>query len=605
MTSKTSYFEPALFLRGLKKTFPVWCGYVLLWILFLPLSILNQTQWDPDASTIRELILSGAIASVVTTAILALALAWVLFRFLFRTATSYDIAALPVRRESLFLTNLLCGLAIALGAHLLIALVTFGASAVIGLPNFGACMELVAAAMLSFVGFFGFAVLLCIIVGNAVAMPLIYIVLNFAVYVVVQIGTELLSNFVYGLGSVSDGVLDISMILSPIVLVFAGNIQIIWGWNADYTEKVRVDLGGFPYFCIIAAMGLVCALLAFFLYRRREMERSGDIVAIRWLRPVFLYLFSIGCALVIGYLLSMFTSNTDYNFPLMLALQLAGAFLGYFAAQMMLQKTARVFASKRAWISFAVLCLVLAGTFSAARFGFFGYSQKVPDSRCVSSVSLRGTRVTEKADIESVVALHQEIVDQQETQLSLLRREPYNGLTIQFDYDMQNSSTLRRSFTIDSSSELAQQFDTLYNSPGFVLAREAIPGELTQSDFAGGVIQGYDKNGEAYYYNLSPKQAYELYTTCILPDLTDSSMGERHYINLPTTEVVEAHGYKGSDGSAWTNISIELDMADSWVPSDLRSSTVEATYAAAYWYDLTADATRSLAYAEAHGFLVP
>ena len=74
MTSKTSYFEPALFLRGLKKTFPVWLAYVVLWILFLPLSILNQTQWNPDTSDIRELILSSAIASVVTTAILALSL---------------------------------------------------------------------------------------------------------------------------------------------------------------------------------------------------------------------------------------------------------------------------------------------------------------------------------------------------------------------------------------------------------------------------------------------------------------------------------------------------------------------------------------------------
>ena len=133
MTSKTSYFEPALFLRGLKKTFPVWLAYVVLWVLFLPLSILNRAQWDPKAADIRELILSGAIASVITTAVLALALAWVLFRFLFRTTTAYDIAALPVRRESLFLTNLLCGLAIALGTHLLIALITYGASALIGL----------------------------------------------------------------------------------------------------------------------------------------------------------------------------------------------------------------------------------------------------------------------------------------------------------------------------------------------------------------------------------------------------------------------------------------------------------------------------------------
>lgn len=600
MTSKTSYFEPALFLRGLKKTFPVWLAYVVLWILFLPLGILNQTQWTPDTSDIRELILSGAIASVVTTAILALALAWVLFRFLFRTATSYDIAALPVRRESLFCTNLLCGLAIALGTHLLIALITYGTSALIGFPNLSACMELVAAAMLSFLGFFGFAVLLCIVVGNAVAMPLIYIVLNFAVYVLVQISAQLLSNFVYGLGNVSDNVLYISAILSPIILVFAGNIQVIWGWNADYTDKVRVGIGGFPYFYIIAAMGLVCALLAFLLYRKREMERSGDVVAIRWLRPVFLYLFSIGCALVIGYLLSMFTNNADYNFLIMLALQLAGAFLGYFAAQMMLQKSARVFASKRAWIGFAVLCLVLAGTFSAARFGFFGYSQKVPDVRSVSSVSLRGTRVTEKDDIEAVVALHQEIVDQQETQLALLQSEPYDNCYVTFDYEMQNGRTLRRSFTINGTCELARKFDTLYNSPGFLLSREVIPGELKQSDFAGGAIQGYDKNNEPYYYNLSSKEAYELYTTCILPDLGDSSMGVRHYVNFPTMET-EAE----DDEIVWADISVELDMSDSWVPSDLRASRTEETYSLNYYYDLTTDAARSLAYAEAHGFLVP
>ena len=81
MTSKISFFEPALFLRGLKKTVPVWLGYVLLWVLFLPLNILNRTQWQTtEAADIREIILSSAIAAFVTTAILALVLAWVLFR---------------------------------------------------------------------------------------------------------------------------------------------------------------------------------------------------------------------------------------------------------------------------------------------------------------------------------------------------------------------------------------------------------------------------------------------------------------------------------------------------------------------------------------------
>lgn len=594
MTSKTSFFEPALFLRGLKKTFPVWFGYIVLWVLFLPLSIVNQSRWEPRADEITELILSSTVASAATAAILALALAWVLFRFLFRSVTAYDIAALPVRRESLFVTNMLCGLSVALGAHLLVALLTFGASALIGLPAAGACGEYLAASMLSFVGFFGFAVLLAIIVGNAVAMPLIYIVLNFAAYVVVQIVAQLLGNFVYGLGSVSDGVLEIAMLLSPLTLVLGGRVQLVFGWNEDYTQQIGVQIGGFPYFYLIAAMGVISAVLAFFLMRRREMERSGDIIAIRALRPVFLYLFSIGCALVIGYVLSMFTSNTEYNFPLMLALQLAGAFLGYFAAQMMLQKSVRVFAGKRTWIGFAALCLVLAGTFSAARFGLFGYSSKVPDARGVKAVSLRYTRVTDPADIEAVVALHQAIADAQDEQLSLLQADPYNTSMVQLSYEMQDGSTLHRCFEIRSGSDLAYQANTLYNSPSFLIAREAIPGELTEKDFLGGAISGSDRNGNELYYSLSSKEAYELYTICILPDLGESSIGVQNYVNLPTVE---------SDASDWTGYSVALDMSERWVPTNYDPS-VESTISLNYWYDITADAARTVGYIKSLGFPV-
>ena len=76
----------------------------------------------------------------------------------------------------------------------------------------------------------------------------------------------------------------------------------------DPVSYTHLDVYKRQYFYIFAAMGLVCAVLAFFLFRRREMERSGDVVAIRALRPVFLCLFSLGCALVIGYLLAMFVS---------------------------------------------------------------------------------------------------------------------------------------------------------------------------------------------------------------------------------------------------------------------------------------------------------
>ena len=594
MTSKTSYFEPALFLRGLKKTFPVWFGYLVLWLLFLPLNILNEFQRGPSITDIYGMICPCTVASVVTTAVLALALAWALFHFLFRTTTAYDIAALPVRRESLFLTNFLCGLGIAFAAHLLIALVTFAATAIVGIPAFGVCMQFLAGSMLSFLGFFGFAVLIAIIVGNAVAMPLIYIVLNFAAFAVIMIVTELLTRFVYGLGEVSDSVLYIAMILSPLTLVFGGNVQVVYGWNESYTQRVGVTIGGFSYLYIIAAMGLISAVVAFFLLRKREMERSGDVVAIRALRPVFLYLFSVGCALVIGYVLAMLSSNSQYNFPIMLLLQLVGAFLGYFAAQMMLQKSVRVFTGKRTWIGFAALCFVLAATFSVARFDLFGYSKKVPDARSVKVVSFDHTRVSDKADIEAVVALHQQVVAQQHAQLSLLQNEPYNSSYLEFDYVLNDGSTLHRRFEVSNASDLPQQADTLLNSRSFLIARNAIPGDVQPGDISGGVIYGNNKNGDWTNYTLSSQAAYALYTTCILPDLTESAIGLVHYST--SSEV--------SSEIIWTDITIEINMSDTWHPRYYPADTGGA-YSLSYDYSLTTDASRCIDYVEELGFAVP
>ena len=77
-------------------------------------------------------------------------------------------------------------------------------------------------------------------------------------------------------------------------------------------------------------------------------------------------------------------------------------------------------------------------------------------------------------------------------------------------------------------------------------------------------------------------------------------MGVRHYVNFPTMET-EAE----DDEIVWADITVELNMSDLWIPSNMLSSRIEATYSASYYYDLTTDSTRSLAYADAHGFLVP
>ena len=74
-------------------------------------------------------------------------------------------------------------------------------------------------------------------------------------------------------------------------------------------------LVGWGYLGILAGVGVVFAVCAYLLLQHREMERSGDVIAVRQLRPAALYGFTIGCALVIGVLLvELLSGNASDNF---------------------------------------------------------------------------------------------------------------------------------------------------------------------------------------------------------------------------------------------------------------------------------------------------
>lgn len=79
------------------------------------------------------------------------------------------------------------------------------------------------------------------------------------------------------------------------------------------------------------------------------MERSGDVIAVKPLRPVFLYCFTVGCSIVISYVISSMQASLfgSEGFRRALLFLILGAFLGYFIAQMLLQKTVAVLPGRK------------------------------------------------------------------------------------------------------------------------------------------------------------------------------------------------------------------------------------------------------------------
>lgn len=545
MTSKISCFDRAVFRRALKKTAPVWILYTL-YELLLPLRLFSfcrgvSSCTDDFLVQIEKTILGYArINASLLPFLLGGLLAWVLFFWLFRAGTAYFYAALPVRRETLFLTNYLTGLLLCAAPALLSSLLLWAVGAGFGAAVFVPAMQVFTATMLGFLLFFSFAVLVCCVVGQMAAMPIVYVILNFTFFVLETIVRHLLFTFVYGMPySQSSTMQSFALHATPVLGLLQGGFRVQTDWlerDGMYYMEYAPRLEGWSYLGMLAVLGLVFALCAFLLLKHREMERSGDVIAVGWLRPVALYVFTIGCALVLGALMAeLFSSNTSDNFWYVLLFSCAGAFVGYFAGKMLLQKTLHVFRS--GWLGLGACCLALLLAFGAAEFDLFGYSRYLPERSAVQAAGLthyqsNGLYTTQDdAFIQDVLNLHTAAVSEKSKQEH--RRHAYQlgtDYTEQFyiTYRMTDGTLTERYYSIvysdadlEDPDSLISRFSALYNSPGSVLIRTGFDTPRTEKNVLSCYVSSFD-TGESL--ELTGRDAWRVYTAC-LDDINAGLLG--------------------------------------------------------------------------------
>lgn len=545
MTSKISCFDRAVFRRALKKTAPVWILYTL-YELLLPLRLFSfcrgvSSCTDDFLVQIEKTILGYArINASLLPFLLGGLLAWVLFFWLFRAGTAYFYAALPVRRETLFLTNYLTGLLLCAAPALLSSLLLWAVGAGFGAAVFVPAMQVFTATMLGFLLFFSFAVLVCCVVGQMAAMPIVYVILNFTFFVLEAIVRHLLFTFVYGMPySQSSTMQSFALHATPVLGLLQGGFRVATDWaerDGMYYMELNPQLEGWGYLGALAALGLVFALCAFLLLKHREMERSGDVIAVGWLRPVALYVFTIGCALVLGALMAeLFSSNTSDNFWYVLLFLFVGAFVGYFVGKMLLQKTIHVFQS--GWLGLGACCLVLLLAFGAAEFDLFGYSRYLPERSAVQAAGLthyqsNGLYTTQDdAFIQDVLNLHTAAVSEKSKQEH--RRHAYQlgtDYTEQFyiTYRMTDGTLTERYYSIvyseadlEDPDSLISRFSALYNSPGSVLIRTGFDTPRTEKNVLSCYVSSFD-TGESL--ELTGRDAWRVYTAC-LDDINAGLLG--------------------------------------------------------------------------------
>ena len=532
MKSKTSLFSPGLSRNILSRFWPLWLIYLGLLLVQLPVAVSGYLAQGISARYTMECILQLSVdvaGYAMAASVLSVMAA---FSYLYSKRSCSLINSLPLRRETVFVTACLTGLLPLLLAEVLTWLISLGvfAGSETALPEY--LNSWLLAALLSTLASYGFGVFCAMLTGHIMVLPALFLVLNTAVYVLEALVQTLLNTLVYGY----EGGTSISR-LSP--LPYAGKALRVISYPASGSLEPEYILLGMDSLAVYAVVGVLFIAPALLLYRRRKMECVGDVVAIKALRPVFKYCASLYAALGLGVLLANTMDNALSSGPLesaVLALMLLlGAALGYYAAEMLLQKSLRVFRSRIRGL-IVVWAVFLLGVV-VAELDLTGYERRVPETEEIQSVVLvNDGRVTEDAEsIELTRKIHQTAIDNEEH-----NRQAESTSIIYIRYELKDGSSLGRSYWVDGSLEWIEN-----GNSEFALCRELymLPqnkelmmkaGEIKAENVIFCDIEQLLPKSDEFSLNyeqlrLSPQQAEELYTQCILPDTQDSMLGTRWF----------------------------------------------------------------------------
>ena len=498
MRSVTSYFNRELLRGALQRTWPLWAAYTLIWLLLLPVTLfirLSDRHIVYSRPTLSyELLSTGLPSGAMMAAVFGIFFDMALFAYLTNSRATNGMHAMPIRREGLFLTHYLAGLF----CQVVTLLVSFALAALVTaafgvFDGYAVGMGLLLCVLLVLF-FYSFGVLCMVCVGQILAGAVFYGILNF-----LFVGMEVLlrsfaGNFLYGYDGRSSA-FSTAPLSPPVEIASSLSVSYVY----DGIDPIGVRVFHLGTFAAYAAAGLVLAALALLLYRKRRSEMTGNTVAIGWLRPVFKYGVAFCSAFSLGQLLSYFVFElTDSTYTAgaligTIACMIFAGLIGYYAAEMLLKKSFRVF--KTSWKGALATSAVLILIGLSFPLDLTGYQTRVPEQSDIVSatVDLYGGNVSGSFNLsgqESIALLrdaHCAVITDKARQTEYNRRYvPFDGDTcmLRITYELADGTELFRSYDLSTDEALLSD----PSSPESALTKLANCTEITRARVLGGWV---------------------------------------------------------------------------------------------------------------------
>ena len=544
MPSERTFFNKAIYKRALSRFWIIGAAYaVVLCFLTLMCGRYFNSEFTEMSEYVSYSILSNLTRrEIVAAAVAAVVMAIAVHGWMFRKTSAAYIAALPVTREALLISSMLAALTLLILPciiAMLASLLLYGG----GLRWTPYLLCSAAAVVLMNIAFFGLASFCTVFTGNAAVLPALYVIALYG-FVGIEVVTRYIAEFL--LFGVRGTGWELA-VLSP-VYYFSNN------YVGSYSYAI-------PLTAIYAAAGVILAGLAVIFFRHRRMEAAGEVVAVPVLRPLFRWgLAAVGSlSMALLMLKTVFNvgsyaagnAGTPAKVAILLLAMLFGAAVGWFGADALMRKTLRVF--DRHWKGLGAFCALLCALVIGGELDVFGVERYQPDVDEIGYAAVNGwgeyslTRIMQPENIEALLSMQKDIIANKKAYESQKGLNTF-PLTIEY-YGTDGKLLARRVYTYatdefipyvtggnynvgfltgndDAISRNVRQYEELLNSRELMEERALFPCDRSETAVFAANIQWYDSASPmAQGLTLTTDEFWELYDTCIVPDLRDGNIG--------------------------------------------------------------------------------
>ena len=502
MKSKKSFFNPVIFCKDLTRLWPIWVLELVGLHLAVVMPFFSKLSADirlmkqgklHSGMGVKEIVAerldyNGNLLSAPSLAgILSVLIAVFVFSYLTKPKEAYTIHSFPMRRETLFFSHYLAGLVMLLVPYLLAYLEIICIAASYDGRFTGVLFVELAISLIGLLLFYHLACMVVMLTGNSIMTVIIYTVLNGLCVGIVYLFSFVAEIMIYGYsGDFASGADTVMIWLTPVLnLRNYTYLSAYYSWGGDdgiveeIMKKGRIwdgaSLEQAVWYLVPAILFLALAVI---LYKKRQVESAGDMVAFSWGKAIFRLVFTVCGSVVftVGlYYICLESRGDEYTyeniFQVFMVLMALGCILCYLIGNMILERSFFIW-KKTSYVRMILVTAAVVGCMCYLKFG--GYGTKIPSAEEIDMVCLESQEcynpwvdntytLHDKEQIQKFISLHTAVLEYgKEAPVSNRYDE---DVSLDITYVLKNGRRINRRYPISTEAKEYLAICRLLNNP--------------------------------------------------------------------------------------------------------------------------------------------